>query len=53
MKRIKLELVYMSNCNLDNELFKGLLKINKTIDGIDDLFIENIMITPIEDGEDE
>lgn len=51
MKAIKLFLNYNADEKCDNKLFEGLLEIQKCIDGIDDLFIDHLCITPLDDEE--
>ena len=52
MKAIKLFLNYKADEKYDNKLFEGLLEIQKCIDGIDDLFIDHVCITPFDEEEE-
>ena len=51
MKNITLSLEYRADDKYDNKLFEGLIEIQKCIDDIDDLFIDHVCITPLEDEE--
>ncbi len=51
MKAIKLYLQYKAENKYDNKLFEALLEIQKCIEGIDDLFIEEVCITPLDEDE--
>lgn len=52
MKAINLSLEYKADDEYDNKLYEELLEIQKCIESLDDLFIEHVCITPIEENEE-
>lgn len=52
MKGINLYLEYKADDEYDNKLYDELLEVQKCIASLDDLFIEHVSISPLEE-EDE
>ena len=51
MRKIKVTLTYNGNENFNNKLYETLKNLDEAIQEIDDLFIEEIIITPLYEDE--